>query len=205
MSNAEHTQSLASPVPAPAHPRQGASRTNNISQTRTTAPSTRRGHIGPIVVGSLATGLTAALLLVLVVFAGGAEPVVTGSAMLGFGLGWAMLAALSVWRTDQPQRWALVPAAYFTTMGAALMLFSPSDGTLTLLGWAPTTPPCSTTRRCQRIPARPSGTSFQPSAPAHSSRPSTRSRRTVGGLAPRALATRWTAEYPIQNPARRIP
>jgi pimeloyl-ACP methyl ester carboxylesterase len=136
MSNAEHTQSPASPVPTPAHPRQGAGRTNDITETRTTAPSTRSGHIGLIVVGSLATGLTAALMLVLVVFAGAAEPVVTGSAMLAFGLGWAMLAALSVWRTDQPQRWALVPAAYFAIMGAALLLFSPGDGALSLLGWA---------------------------------------------------------------------
>jgi hypothetical protein len=136
MSNAEHTQSLASAVPTPAHPSQGADGTNDISETRTTAPATRKGHIGLIVVGSLATGLTAALLLVLVVFAGAPEPVVTGSAMLGFGLGWAMLAALSVWRTDQPQRWALVPAAYFTIMGAALLLFAPGDGALSLLGWA---------------------------------------------------------------------
>jgi hypothetical protein len=103
MSNAEHTSSLASAVPAPAHPSQGAGGTNDISETRTTAPSTRKGHIGLIVVGSLATGLAAAVLLVLVVFAGAAEPVVTGSAMPAFGLGWAMLAALSVWRTDQPQ------------------------------------------------------------------------------------------------------
>jgi len=136
MSNAKHAQSLASAVPTPAHPRQGAGRINDISETRTTAPSTRRGHIGLIVVGSLATGLTAALLLVLVVFADAAEPVITGSAMLAFGLGWAMLAALSVWRTDQPQRPALGPAAYFTIVGAALLLFSPSDGTLSLLGWA---------------------------------------------------------------------
>jgi len=136
MSNAEHTQSLASGTPAPADPSQGAGRTSDITKTRTAVPSTRRGNIGLIVVGSLVTGLAAAFLLVLVVFAGAPEPVVTGSAMLGFGLGWAMLAALSVWRTDQPQRWALVPAASFTVMGAALLLFSPGDGTLRLLGWA---------------------------------------------------------------------
>jgi len=135
MSNAEHTRSLDSSVPTPGHPSQEAGSTSDITETRTTAPATRRGHIGLIVAGSLATGLTVALLLVLVVFAGAAEPVVTGSAMLAFGLGWAMLAALSVWRTDQPQRWALAPAAYFTVMGAALLLFSPSDGVLSLLGW----------------------------------------------------------------------
>src|SRR5215475_2964402 len=90
MSNAKHTQSPASAVLASAPPRPGAGGTNDITQTHTTAPSTRRGHIGLIVVGSLATGLTAALLLTcLAVFAGAAEPVVTGSAMVGFGLGWA--------------------------------------------------------------------------------------------------------------------
>src|SRR5512142_548821 len=136
MSNAEHTRSLASSVPTPGHPGQGAGRTSDITGTRTAAPSARRGHIGLIVVGSLATGLAAALLLALVVFAGAAEAVVTGSAMLAFGLGWAMLAALSVWRTDQPQRWALVPAAYFAIIGAALLLFSPGDGALSLLSWA---------------------------------------------------------------------
>jgi pimeloyl-ACP methyl ester carboxylesterase len=136
MSNAEHEQSLASATLAPAHPSQGAGGTTDISQIRTTARSTRRGHIGLIVVGSLAAGLAAALLLVLIVFAGAAEPVVTGSALLAFGLGWAMLAALSVWRTGQPQRWALVPATYFAIMGAALLLFSPGDGALRLLGWA---------------------------------------------------------------------
>lgn len=116
MSNTEHAQSLTSPIPAP-------------------APSTGKGHIGLIVVGSLAAGLAAALLLVWFVSPGAAEPVVTGSAMLGFGFGWAMLAVLSVWRTDQPQRWALVPAASFAIVGAALLLFSPGDGALGLLGW----------------------------------------------------------------------
>lgn len=118
MSNTEHTQSLTSLIPA-------------------SAPSIGRGHIGLIVVGSLAAGgLAVAVLLVVVVFAGAAEPVVIGSVMLAFGLGWAMLAVLSVWRTDQPQRWALVPAAYFASIGAALLLFSPGDDALSLLGWA---------------------------------------------------------------------
>ena len=40
MSNAEHTRSLASPVPTPAHPGQGTGRTSDITETGTTAPST---------------------------------------------------------------------------------------------------------------------------------------------------------------------
>jgi pimeloyl-ACP methyl ester carboxylesterase len=42
------------------------SATSDITQTRTGAPTARRGQIGLIVVGSFVTGLTAALLLVLV-------------------------------------------------------------------------------------------------------------------------------------------
>ena len=38
MSNAEHTPSLASPVPAPAHSRRGAGGTDDIAETRTTVP-----------------------------------------------------------------------------------------------------------------------------------------------------------------------
>ena len=136
MSNAEHDQSPASAVPAPAHPSEEAGGTNDISETRTTVRSTRMGHIGLIVVGSLAAGLAVALLLVWFVSPGAAEPVVTGSAMVAFGFGWAMLAALSVWRTDQPQRWALVPAASFVIAGTALVVFSPGDGAMRLLGWA---------------------------------------------------------------------
>lgn len=128
MSKAAHTRSPASPVPTSAHPGQGAGRASRAGRTR--------GHIGLIVAGSFATGLTAALLLVLVVFAGAAEAAVTGSALLAFGLGWAMLAVLSVWRTDQPQQWALVPAACFAVVGGALLLFSPGDGVLSLLSWA---------------------------------------------------------------------
>ena len=45
------------------------------------------------------------------VFAGAAEYVITGSALLAFAAGWAMLAVLSTRLTSQPQRWAYVPAA----------------------------------------------------------------------------------------------
>src|SRR5918994_2779836 len=69
-----------------------------------------RGHIGWIVAGSLATGLVAALLLVAAPFIPAEESAVTGAVLVGFALGWAMLAVLSVRFTDQPQRWAVVPA-----------------------------------------------------------------------------------------------
>jgi pimeloyl-ACP methyl ester carboxylesterase len=55
--------------------------------------------------------------------------------MLAFGFGWAMLAALSTRMTRQPQRWALVPAAFTTLVGTALLLAAPGDGALTAAGW----------------------------------------------------------------------
>src|SRR5579885_1765388 len=91
--------------------------------------------IGRIVAGSVATGLLGALFLMLVVFAGAAEPVITGSALLAFALGWAMLAVLSIRVTDQPQRWAFVPAASMGVVGISLLLFAPGDDALRLLGW----------------------------------------------------------------------
>ena len=41
----------------------------------------RRGHIGLVVLGSIAGGLILGLVLVLVVFAGGREDVITGAAI----------------------------------------------------------------------------------------------------------------------------
>jgi pimeloyl-ACP methyl ester carboxylesterase len=99
----------------------------------------RRGHIGLIVIGSGAVGLIAALLLTLVVFAGAREHVITGALLVGFALGWAMLAVLSARRTDQPQRWALVPAVAMGAVGAAVFLLPLNDTTMRLAGrvWAP--------------------------------------------------------------------
>ena len=69
-----------------------------------------RGHIGRIVAGSLIGGLVAAVVLVVGPFAGAQEHVITGSVLLTFAAAWAMLAVLSERWTDQPQRWAFVPA-----------------------------------------------------------------------------------------------
>ena len=55
----------------------------------------RRGPIRLIIAGSLLTGAVLSAVLPLVVFGAGSEAVVTGSALLGFAAGWAMLALLS--------------------------------------------------------------------------------------------------------------
>src|SRR4051794_6296864 len=94
-----------------------------------------RGPIRRIIVGSLLTGAVLATVLPLIVFAGATEPVITGSALLGFAAGWAMLAALSARMTDQPQRWAWIPAAALAATGLELLILAPGNGLLTAAGW----------------------------------------------------------------------
>ena len=84
---------------------------------------------------SLASGLVGALALVFLVFPGATENVAIGLTMLAFAFGWTMLAVLSARRTDQPQRWARVPAVAMATVGTALIVAAPSDGVMGALGW----------------------------------------------------------------------
>lgn len=93
------------------------------------------GPIGRIVGGSLATGFIGALVLTLGVFAGTREHVITGSALLAFACGWALLAVLSARFSSQPQKWARVPAAFMASTGLSLLLFSPDDQALNAAGW----------------------------------------------------------------------
>lgn len=67
---------------------------------------------------------------------GDREAVITGAFLLGFAVGWALLAVLSVRFTDRPQRWAVVPAAAMAIAGLGLVVLAPGDGALTALGWA---------------------------------------------------------------------
>jgi pimeloyl-ACP methyl ester carboxylesterase len=102
------------------------------------APSSERKAGGPIarvVAASLATGLIGAASLTLGVFGGAPEHVITGSALLAFALGWALLAVLSSRLTSWPQRWAVVPAVAMAAVGVLLLAFAPGDDTLTTAGW----------------------------------------------------------------------
>ena len=93
----------------------------------------RRGHIGRIVTGSLATGVAAALLLAAAPFIQARENDITGAVLCGFALGWAMLAGLSVRFSDQPQRWAVVPAVFMGVSGLLLIAFG--SGVADVLRW----------------------------------------------------------------------
>ncbi len=94
-----------------------------------------RVPIRRIIAGSLLAGLLLAAALPLVVFVSGSEALVTGSALLGFAAGWALLALLTSRRTTQPQRWAWVPAAALGVTGAALLVTTPDGAALTAAGW----------------------------------------------------------------------
>ncbi len=108
-------------------------------QHRTSQPTKRgvgsRRAAGRTIVTSVAAGALAALVLILVVFPGATEATTTGLLLLGFSLGWALMAFLTVRRTRQPQRWACFPAAAMGATGAALAVLDPGNQTMTMLNW----------------------------------------------------------------------
>ncbi len=101
----------------------------------TAEEGTGRGHIGLIVLCSIASGLILGLVLVLVVFGGGREHVITGAALISFALGLLMLFELARRRTDQPQPWAFAPALGLGAVGLAVLVLGPSGRMLGWLGW----------------------------------------------------------------------
>jgi pimeloyl-ACP methyl ester carboxylesterase len=94
-----------------------------------------RGHVGLVVLGSIAGGLILGLVLVLGVFAGARESLITGAALVSLAVGMLLLFELSRRRTDQPQSWALAPAASVGVVGLALLIVAPGDRLLGWLGW----------------------------------------------------------------------
>lgn len=101
-------------------------------------PATRAAgshRVGPLVGVSIIAGFVAAVVFVVGPFAGQPEPVITGSVLLAFALGWGLLLALTTRWSDQPQRWAAVPAAYMALTGGGLLLLAPSAGVMDVLSW----------------------------------------------------------------------
>jgi pimeloyl-ACP methyl ester carboxylesterase len=99
------------------------------------AAARRRVPFAAAVAVAMLSGLANTLLLVLIVFAGATEPVITGAGLIGLASGWALLAMLTTRWTSQPQRWAAVPAAVMAITGAGLLAVTPGAGTLTAAGW----------------------------------------------------------------------
>src|SRR5438874_800455 len=113
--------------------------TTTIAPTSTslgaTGQATTEGHVGLVVLGSIASGLAMGLLLVLGVFAGGDEPHIVGSALLALGAGFALLAVASTRLTSQPQRWALMPGVASMIAGLAVLVLAPGQQLLDLVSW----------------------------------------------------------------------
>jgi pimeloyl-ACP methyl ester carboxylesterase len=106
----------------------------NVEPTERSAEP-RREPIWPIVGGSVAAGLVGALVLTVGVFGGATEPVISGTALLAFAAGWALLALLSTRHTTQPQSWARVPAIAMASVGIVLLVARPDDRALDTAGW----------------------------------------------------------------------
>jgi pimeloyl-ACP methyl ester carboxylesterase len=102
--------------------------------TLDTETASRRSPALGIVV-AIATGGVLAVVLALITARSGSEPVVTGSVLLAFGLGWALMAWLTIRFSSQPQRWMYVPAAALAGVGAVLAVLQPGPSVMDLLGW----------------------------------------------------------------------
>jgi pimeloyl-ACP methyl ester carboxylesterase len=102
-------------------------------QVASAVPGPRRWHVGGVVAGSLAAGFAAALILPFLPVGTVDADFATAMVLIGFALGWALMAVLSTRFTDQPQRWAVAPAIFMGLSGA-LVLLAP-DGMVDALGW----------------------------------------------------------------------
>jgi pimeloyl-ACP methyl ester carboxylesterase len=96
-----------------------------------------RSHRSPLlaILASLGIGLGLAIAFVLGPAAGTSEPVVTGSVMLAFGIGWGVMAILTSRFSAQPQPWMAVPAVALGFVGLGLILFRPGPAAMDVLSW----------------------------------------------------------------------
>lgn len=89
----------------------------------------------PVILVSIMAGGVLAIVLVLLVARDGSEPHVTGSVLIAFGLGWALMAFLVDRFSRQPQRWMFVPAAAMLVTGLVLVVLQPGPSVMDLLSW----------------------------------------------------------------------
>jgi pimeloyl-ACP methyl ester carboxylesterase len=117
------------------HRHQSAAEPRTLDPLEPPQPRRLTVRVGLAVGASLAAGAAIALVLTLGVFDGAPEHVITGMTLLSFAVGWLLLGTLTARFTEQPQRWAFVPAAGLAGVGAALLVFAPGDSSITALGW----------------------------------------------------------------------
>jgi pimeloyl-ACP methyl ester carboxylesterase len=89
----------------------------------------------PAILFSIIVGAVLAVGLLLLTATAGSEPMVTGSVMIAFGLGWALMAYLTGRFSAQPQQWMYVPAASLAGVGLVLVVVQPGPSLMDLLGW----------------------------------------------------------------------
>jgi pimeloyl-ACP methyl ester carboxylesterase len=87
------------------------------------------------ILGGLASGALLAVALLLGPVSGGSEPLVTGSMLFAFGLGWGLIAWLTSRFSAQPQAWAAIPAIVLGASGLILIAFQPGPAAMDLLSW----------------------------------------------------------------------
>ena len=87
------------------------------------------------ILGSLVAGAALAVALTFTLASGGSEPLVTGSVLFAFGIGWGLMAVMSPRFSAQPQAWTAVPAAVLGSIGLGLIVFQPGPAGMDLLSW----------------------------------------------------------------------
>ncbi len=103
--------------------------------TISNVPRTPSHRLFPLVAVSLIVGFLLPVILALGPASGGGESRMTGAALLSWGIGWALIALLSIRFTAQPQRWAFVPAGILGLTGVALIAFAPGAPVMDQLSW----------------------------------------------------------------------
>jgi pimeloyl-ACP methyl ester carboxylesterase len=89
----------------------------------------------PAILVSIVVGAAFAVVLLLVTAKDGSEPMVTGSVLLAFGLGWGLMGYLTGRFSAQPQRWMYIPAGSLAGAGLLMVLVQPGPPVMDLLGW----------------------------------------------------------------------
>jgi len=111
---------------------------SQLSEASVTIPNARpmsSRRLTIVVAASLIVGFLLPIVLAIGPASGGGESRMTGAALLGWGIGWALIATLSVGYTDHGQRWALVPAGILGLAGVALIALAPGAAAMDLLAW----------------------------------------------------------------------
>jgi pimeloyl-ACP methyl ester carboxylesterase len=84
---------------------------------------------------SLVVGVVLAIALALGPASGGSEPLITGSMLFAFGVGWGLMAFLSTRFSAQPQVWMAAPALFLGSIGLGLIVFQPGPVAMDVLSW----------------------------------------------------------------------